>query len=194
MCRMRADSHSRAVPERLVEEEKASGVSDGERGSTWAKVSRAQALDVGSNFDHSVDSCFLVFRAITFAWCKQTRQPMGSRVWRSRYRGAREPVRPETLRRHLSVVLPLSKSRRAEDASLCQPSGVMNLSLSSNGHVSLREQHGSGSSLNPLSAEFVKSQRARALNAHTYIYVCRADTHRPGMLSPAALAYTCKIR
>ena len=158
---MRADSCRRAVPERLVEEEEAFGVSDGERGSTWAKVSRASALDVGSNCDHSIDSCFLIFRAIKrlrranrqgSQWALNLAVPLS---WGS------SPVRPETLRRHLSVVLPLSKSRGAEDASLCQPAGVMNLSLSSNGHVSPKEQHRCAGSLNPFPTEFVKSRSAR---------------------------------
>jgi len=40
---------------------------------------------------------------------------------RSRCRGAPGPVRPVTLRRHLSMALPLSKSRRSQLAT-CWPS------------------------------------------------------------------------
>src|SRR6185437_15814342 len=38
---------------------------------------------------------------------------------RSRYRGALRPVRPETLRRHLSMVLPLSKFCRGSTVQIC---------------------------------------------------------------------------
>lgn len=92
MGRMRADSCRRAVPERLVEEEEALGGSDGERGSTWAKVSRASALDVGSNFDHSVDSCFLVSARSNVCVVQTDKAAKGSSIWRSRYRGAHRPL------------------------------------------------------------------------------------------------------
>jgi len=52
----------------------------------------------------------------------------------------------------------------------------MNLSLSSNGHVSPKEQHRSAGSLNPFPTECVKSQSARRCWTRSYIYVWRAVT------------------
>jgi len=58
MGRMRTGRRRRAVPERLVEEEKALGATVSR--ARPGQRSESKALDVVSNFDHSVDSCFLV--------------------------------------------------------------------------------------------------------------------------------------
>src|SRR5258706_6357248 len=71
----------------------------------------------------------------------------GSHKWtgfrRSRYRGAQYsllPVRPETLRRHLSMALPLSKSRRHQRItfrSFSKPSGISAIPLHAAGRKSI---------------------------------------------------------
>jgi hypothetical protein len=104
---MRTASGRRAVPEGLVEEEKAwahptvSVARPGQR-------SESKALDVMSDFDHSVDSCFLV--SARYVCVMQTDKAARQRARSSAVplSWGSSPVRPETLRRHLSVVLPLS--------------------------------------------------------------------------------------
>jgi hypothetical protein len=91
MCRMRTDSCRRAVPERLIEEEKASEnptlsvARPGQR-------SESRALDVDSDFDQSVDSCFLVSARSNVCVVQTDKAAKGSRIWRSRYHGAHRPL------------------------------------------------------------------------------------------------------
>ena len=93
MFGMRARNRRRAVPERFVEEEEAQERSNVSRARP-GQGSESKALDVDSNFDQSVDSCFLVSTRWAFASCKRTRQArsVGSAFRRSRYRGAHRPL------------------------------------------------------------------------------------------------------
>ena len=138
--------------------------------------SESSALVVVSIFDHSVDSCFLV----STRSCLLHANRQGS-VSRTGIGGPAvvelSPVRPETLRRHLSVVLPWSMNRAGRKIpSLCKPLGVMDLSLCVNGYARWWARHCSDRSLNPISIELC--QIRHAAHSATLIYICERGRER----------------
>lgn len=190
MFRMRAAGPRRASPEGLVAEEEAAGVRN-VSGARPGQRSESRALDVVSKLDHSIDSCFLVSTRCLLHANGQGSPVSGPGVRRSRYRRADRPLDRRLCVATFRWFCLCQKSRGAEDASLCQPPGVMDLSLSSNGHAASQGKYFSNCRVNPISPECVKSSAYRLAGMHSLatsenalLYICvTCSCRRTNMIS-----------